>query len=273
MPKLSPLTIGDGCRLAYRLDGPEDAPVLMLSNSIGTTLQMWDGQIEALSQRYRVLRYDTRGHGASDAPAGPYSFDRMGRDVIELLDVLEIDRVSFCGLSLGGFVAQWLGVHVPDRVERLILANTSSYLGPADEWDRQIASVLAADDMTPIADTFLANWFPPQMLASDDPAVAPFRAALLHMDPKGFAGCFAAIRDADMRRTIQLITAPTLVIAGKHDTVTLPEHGRLIADAIPGAQLAVLPVVHLSNVERPDAFLTAVLAFLDAEPGTRFAHG
>jgi 3-oxoadipate enol-lactonase len=261
---LSHFITSDRCRLAYRLDGPEDAPVLALSNSIATTLRMWDGQIAALSERYRVVRYDTRGHGASDAPAGAYSFDRLGRDVIELLDVLEIETCTFCGLSFGGLIGQWLGVHAPERIERLILANTSSFLGPPEQWDQQINAVLAAEDMRPIAALFLTNWFPRDMLEQDDELVAPFRQDLLAMNPIGLAGCFAAIRDADLRRTIQLITCPTLVIAGEHDTVTLPAHGKAIADTIPGAQLVTLPVVHLSNVEKPDAFLAAVFAFMDS---------
>jgi 3-oxoadipate enol-lactonase len=256
-------TTGDGCRLAYRLDGPDDAPVLVLSNSIGTTMRMWDGQVPELAGRYRVLRYDLRGHGGSDVPAGPYSFDRLGRDVVELLDGLGIERAEFCGLSLGGFIGQWLGIHVPERIRRLILVNTSSYLGPAGPLDDQINAILAASDMTATADAFLANWFPTGMLEQADERVAPFRADLLALAPQGLAGCLAAVRDADMRRTIALITAPTLVIAGAYDTVTRPEHGELIAATIPGAELVTLQAVHLSNVECADEFMRALLAFLD----------
>lgn len=262
MNDFSLFTTGDGCRIAYRFDGPEDRPVLVLSNSIGTTLNMWDMQIQELSKYFRVLRYDTRGHGASDAPAGAYSMDRMGRDVIELLDALKISRVHFCGLSFGGLVGQWLGIHTPERIDRLILCNTSSYLGPAEQWDRLIASVLQAEDMSETADRFLHNWFPPLMLEEGNTIISPFRAMLLSMRPQGFAGCYAAIRDTDMRRTVALIPCPTLVIAGQYDTVTLPNHGELIAATVPGAKLVVLPVVHLSNIERPADFLSAVLAFL-----------
>jgi 3-oxoadipate enol-lactonase len=253
---------GDGCRLAYRLEGPEGAPVLVLSNSIATTLRMWDRQVPELSGRFRVLRYDTRGHGASDAPAGAYSLDRLGRDVVELLDALRIEAVSFCGLSFGGLIGQWLGIHAGERIERLVLANTSPYLGPAEQWDQQINAILADPDMSAIAEVFLANWFPPHML-EDDELVGPFRQDLLAMNPQGLAGCFAAIRDADMRRTIQLIACPTLVIAGESDPVTLPQHGKTIASTIRGAELVMLPVRHLSNVERPEAFLTAVSSFVD----------
>lgn len=255
------VTTGDGCRLAYRSDGAADKPVLLLSNSIGTDLTMWDPQIEALGKHFRVLRYDSRGHGASDVPAGPYSMDRLGRDVIELLDALNISRVHFLGLSLGGMVGQWLGIHAPERIDRLILANTSAYLGPADQWEGRIASVMKADPQE-TADMFLRNWFPPQLLEAGGPMIAKIRAMLLATDPQGFAGSYAAVRDMDMRRTIALITAPTLVIAGQYDTVTLPGHSELIAAIVPGAKLVILPVVHLSNLEAPDAFLNAVLEFL-----------
>jgi 3-oxoadipate enol-lactonase len=262
--RTSTFTAGDGCRIAYRLEGPPRAPTLVLSNSIGTSMQMWDGEMAAFTRTYRVLRYDARGHGASDAPAGAYSFDRMGRDVVELLDALRIERAHFCGLSFGGMVGQWMGTFAPDRVDRLVLANTSSYLGPPPQWDERIASVLAAKDMTDTAAAFLKNWFPPRMLDNDHPAVAPFRATLLAMRAQGLAGCFAAIRDTDMRRTNALIAAPTLVITGAHDQVTLPSHGERIAAAIPGATLVELPAVHLSNVEVRPAFLEAVLPFLAA---------
>jgi len=262
MKNLSFFTTGDGSRLAYRFDGPEDQPVLMLSNSIGTTLHMWDGQIEELSKRFRILRYDIRGHGSSDAPAGAYSLDRMGRDVIELLDALVISRVHFLGISFGGLIGQWLGIHAPERIDRLILSNTSSYLGPASQWDSMIASVLQADALEDFADMFLQNWFPASMLKEKSAIVETFRAMLLSMQPQGFAGSFAAIRDADQRRTVALISSPTLVIAGKLDTVTLPSHGELIAATVPGAHLVMLPAVHLSNIQLPSEFLSAVLAFL-----------
>ncbi len=255
------ITTGDGCRIAYRFDGPADKPVLLLSNSIGTDLSMWDPQIEALTKHFRVLRYDSRGHGASDVPAGPYSVDRLGRDVIELLDALKLGRVHFCGLSLGGIVGQWLGIDAPERIDRLILCNTSSYLGPTEQWNGRIASVLKADPME-TAEMFLRNWFPPALLETDNPITAGIRAVLLATDPQGFAGSYAAVRDMDMRRTIKLISSPTLVIGGQYDTVTLPGHSELIAATIPGAELVMLAVVHLSNLESPDAFMNAVLEFL-----------
>ncbi|AEI63538.1 3-oxoadipate enol-lactonase [Corallococcus macrosporus] len=262
MQGLSFFTTGDGVRIAYRMDGASSLPVLVLSNSIGTTLHMWDGQIPALSRHFRVLRFDTRGHGASGVPLGAYSLDRLGRDVVELLDGLNIRRAHFLGLSLGGFIGQWLGVHVPERIDRLILANTSAYLGPARQWDERIAATLQAPDMTDTAETFLGNWFPAAMLQVGGPVIDAFRAMLLATDRQGLAGAFAAVRDMDLRRTIALIDAPTLVITGRDDTVTAASHGAEIAATVPHAELLELPAVHLSNVERPDEFLEAVQKFL-----------
>jgi 3-oxoadipate enol-lactonase len=262
MSDLSFFVTGDGCRTAYRLEGPEEKPVLVLSNSIGTTLEMWDGQIAELSRHFRILRYDMRGHGATGVPPGFYSMDRLGRDVIELLDALHIERVHFCGLSLGGMVGQWLGIHTPERIDRLILCNTSAFLGPASEFDGRITSVLTATDMSETAEAFLRNWFPAEMLKTRNDIVAPFRAMLLGTSPRGLAGCYAAVRDMDMRRTIALIPSPTLVIGGQYDTVTLPGHSEQIAATISGAELLLLPAVHLSNIEYPAEFLKAVLDFL-----------
>ncbi|MCW3480854.1 3-oxoadipate enol-lactonase [Neisseriaceae bacterium JH1-16] len=258
------LTTSDGASIAYQLDGQADRPVLVLSNSIGTTLHMWDAQIEALSQHFRVLRYDARGHGASSVPAGPYTLARLSRDVIELLDALDIRRAHFLGLSLGGLVGQWLGIHAPERLDHLILSNTSAYLGPAEQWDAPIAAVLQAEDMSETAATFLRNWFPPAMLTKPNPVVDAFRAMLLTTNRHGLAGSWAAVRDTDMRAELARITRPTLVIAGRDDTVTAASHGEQIAASIPNAELLVLPTVHLSNIERPHEFLAAVLAFLPA---------
>ena len=262
MSELNFVTVGDGTRIAYRLDGDANKPALVLSNSIGTTLHMWDDQIESLSKHFRVLRYDFRGHGGSSVPVGAYSLDRLGRDVIELFDALGIKRAHFLGLSLGGFVGQWLGIHTPERIDRLILSNTSTYLGPPEAFAARISGVLEAPDMSETAEAFLANWFPARMLAANGPVVEKFRAMLRSIDQRGLAGLYAAVRDMDLRRTIALISRPTLVIAGQHDTVTALSHSEYIATTVPGAKLVVLPAVHLSNVEYPGEFMEAVLGFL-----------
>ncbi|ASD27202.1 3-oxoadipate enol-lactonase [Brevundimonas diminuta] len=257
------ITTGDGCRLAYRLDGPEDAPVLLLSNSLGTRMEMWDAQMAAFAARFRVLRYDSRGHGASDAPAGAYGLDRLGRDVVELLDALTLERVAFCGLSLGGMVGQWMGVRAPERLERLVLANTSAFMGPPSAWDARIASALS-QGMAPLAAASVARWFTPDFAARAPDPVAVIEAGLLATSPQGYAGCCAAIRDMDLRQLGGLITTPTLVISGAADPATPPEHAAALVKAIPEAQLKVLDGAHLSNVEQPDLFADAVLSFLAA---------
>jgi len=258
----SSFVTGDGVRIVYRIDGPADRPALILSNSIGTNLHMWDRQVPELSQHFRVIRYDFRGHGGSDVAPGGYSDARLSRDVIELMDQLGIERAHFLGLSLGGFVGQWLAIHKPERIDRLILSNTAAHLGPAELFDRSITGVLAAPDMKATAETFIANWFPKAMVAENGPIIEEFRSMLLGNPQQGIAGSWAAVRDADMRRTIALITAPTLVIGGQFDMVTSVDMSREIASTIPGAKLKILPAVHLSNVEYPKEFTEEVLAFL-----------
>ncbi len=251
------VTVGDGCRIAYRFDGDAAAPILLLSNSLGTDLEMWNPQIDAWTRHVRVLRYDQRGHGASGAPAGAYSLDRLGRDVVELLDLLDIEAVDFCGLSLGGMTGQWLGIRAPARLRRLIIANSSAYMGPPSNWDARIASVLA-DGMETLATASVERWFTPAFPARAPDAVAPIRDMLLRTDPVGYAGCCAAIRDMDMRRTAALVAVPTLIIGGSLDPATPPPHSQALSDTIAGARIVMLEAAHLSNVECPDAFAELV---------------
>jgi len=258
----SSFVTGDGVRIAYEVDGAHNRPTLILANSIGTTFHMWDGQIGELSRHFRVVRYDFRGHGGSAVPPGAYSDGRLGRDVIELMDHLAIERAHFLGLSLGGYVGQWLAIHAPERIDRLILSNTSAYLGPAHYWDEAIKSILAAEDMKETAENFLRNWFPHAMFSTDRPAIRKFRKMLLNTARQGIAGNWAVVRDSDMRRTIALIDAPTLVIAGQFDTITTKSMAEDIARSIPGTQLKILPCVHLPNIELPAEFLNEVLTFL-----------
>ncbi len=259
---LSLFMTGDGVKIAYRNDGSADLPALILANSIATTLHMWDGQIAELSEHFQVIRYDYRGHGGSEVPAGAYSDGRLGRDVLELMDHLGIERAHFMGLSLGGFVGQWLAIHAPERIDRLVLANTASHLGPADYFDTAIRKVLAAADMKETAEGFLHNWFPVAMIEDNGPAIRKFRQDLLDTPRQGLAGLFAAVRDADLRRTIALIQSPTLVIGGEFDTVTSYAMSEAIAAGIPGARLKGFPAVHLTNVEFPQEFVEEVLSFL-----------
>lgn len=256
------ITTGDGCRLHYRFDGPDGAPILLLSNSLGTSMAMWEPQMEAFTRSYRVLRYDSRGHGASDAPPGAYSMDRLGRDVIDLHDQLGLGAVHFCGLSLGGMVGQWLGYREPSRLRSLILANTSAYMGPPANWDARINLVLS-QGMAALTEASISRWFTPEFPATTPEAVAAIRHGLLATDPVGYAGCCAAIRDMDMRRLGALNTVPTLVIGGLKDPATPPAASEALAATIQDAQCAFLDAAHLSNVERPEPFARLVLKFLD----------
>lgn len=252
-------TMNDGASIGWSLEGPDDRPVLMLSNSLGTSRAMWQPQLSAFTTRYRVLRYDTRGHGQSAVTPGDYGLDRLGRDMVNLLDALGLDQVDFCGLSLGGMTGQWLGVFAPERVKRLVLANTSAFMGPPAGWQDRMNRV-RADGMAAIADAVVARWFTPAFAGS--PEAAEVLQTLLGTDPAGYTGCCAAIRDMDLRRIIALIDRPTLVISGLQDPATPPEHAALIHQAIAGSTLVSLDASHLSNIEQPEAFAEAVLTFL-----------
>ena len=255
------VTLIDGCRIAWRSDGPSEAPVLVLSNSLGTAMAMWDEQVAALAGSFRLLRYDTRGHGASTAPPGDYSLDRLGRDVVELLDGLGIEQAHFCGLSLGGMTGQWLGVHAPERITKLVIANSSSCMGPPDSWQQRM-SVVREQGMAAIAQAVIDRWFTPRFIAGEALGLARTHEQLLATSPQGYAGCCAAIRDMDLRPVVHLIGRPTLVIGGSDDPATPPEHAEAIASAIAGSRLVTLDAAHLSNIEQPEAFTTALLDFL-----------
>lgn len=262
MEKLNFTTL-DGCTIAYRFDGAEDAPVLLLSNSLGTDMGMWEPQIAAWSRDFRVLRYDSRGHGASSSPAGAYSMDRLGRDAVELLDHLGMEKVHFCGLSKGGMVGQWLAVHAPERLNKLVLANTSAYMGPPTGWQSRIEAVLT-NGMAPLTDASIGRWFTPEFPDASPESIAPIREMLLASDPQGYIGCCAAIRDMDQRPTAKLNRTPTLVIAGSKDASTTVEDGRFLAESAENGQLVALEAAHLSNVEKTEEFAQAVRGFLAA---------
>ena len=255
------VTMGDGCTLAYRFDGPEQAPILLLSNSLGTDMNMWGPQMAAWTRQFRVLRYDQRGHGRSAAPDGGYSMDRLGRDVIELLDALDVGTVDFCGLSLGGMTGQWIAIREPARLRKLVLANTSAFMGPPANWDARISMVLE-QGMAPLAQASVERWFTQSFATSEPEAIAPIAAMLQATDPRGYAGCCAAIRDMDMRRLIRLIETPTLIIGGSQDPATPPPHSEALARGIRNAELTMVAAAHLSNVELPDLFAHTVSDFL-----------
>ena len=231
--------------------GPEDAPVLVMGSSLGTSLDMWDSQL-ALAERLRIVRLDHRGHGRSPVPPGPYEIADLGRDVLELMDSLEIERASYCGLSIGGMVGIWLGANAPERIERLVLVCTSAHLPPAEGWAERATKVRAAGTVGVVADAVVARWLTPAYAEEHPELVAELRAMLVATDPTGYAECCGAIERMDLRDELGRITAPTLVISAAGDEATPPEHQRLIAASIPGARLErVEPAAHLAAVERP----------------------
>jgi 3-oxoadipate enol-lactonase len=254
---------GDTVALHHTLEGPEDAPVLVASNSLGTTLRMWDDQVPALLERFRLLRYDHRGHGDSPVPPGPYKIDDLGRDILALLDRLEVERFSFCGLSVGGAVGMWVASEVPARVERLVLCCTAARFAPPEQWDER-AETVRADGVGAIADAVLERWFTPPFRKSH-PEVVQWAGGMLRNTPaEGYAGCCEAIRDTDLRSRLGAIRAPTLAVAGADDPAAPPKEAELIRDSIPDARLVVVEqAAHLANVEQPEAVTRAVLDHLE----------
>jgi 3-oxoadipate enol-lactonase len=245
--------------LAHRLDGPEDAPVLVLGNSLGATMEMWEPQVPALARRFRVVRYDTRGHGGSPVPDGELTIAALSADLLGLLDHLDVPRASLAGVSLGGMTAMWAAADAPERVDRLALCCTSARLGPPEMWEERIRTVRAAGTGA-LADATMERWFSP---AADPAVVARFDAMIRAMPPAGYAACCAAIRDMDQRDRLPRITAPTLVIAGSDDPATPPEHADVIAAGIPDARRATIQGArHLANVERADEVTALMLEHL-----------
>jgi 3-oxoadipate enol-lactonase len=255
-----------------RLEGEAGAPVVVLAGSLGSTLAMWEPQLAALTPRFRVLRYDHPGHGRTPPAAGPLDLDALADPLLALLDDLGLDRVSFCGLSLGGMVGMTLAARAPERLDRLVLCCTSPRLGTAESWaDR--ASTVRRGGMEAIADTVVERWFTPGFRAADEGTVASYRAMLLSVEPESYARCCEAIGAFDARERLAAVAASTLVIAGAEDPAIPAEDSRLLAEGIPGARLVVLDrAAHLANVERPEEFGQAVVNHLtgrEADLSTR----
>lgn len=251
----------EGCRLSYWVDGPEQAQALLLSNPIGSTVGLWDQQVERFSGPFRVIRYDTRGHGRSDTRPGETALDQLGRDVLAVLDAVGVWRAHVCGISLGGITGLWLGVHAPERLGRLIAANTGARIGTPALWTERIGAV-RSHGMRAVAGNAMRRWFSAGFRERHPTTVDRFRSMLAGASEEGYVACCAALRDADLRSDIQRIRASTLVIAGAHDEATPVADAELIRERIAGARLVTLDAAHLSNVEQPEAFASAVLDFL-----------
>lgn len=251
----------DDVRLHVRTDGDPARPCVIFSNSLGTDLSMWDTQAAFLASDYHVVRYDTRGHGRSGLGSAAVTLERLGRDVVGVLDALAIPRAHFCGISMGGMTGQWLGIHAPHRFDGLVLANTAARIGTRDAWHARAAQVRRAG-MIEVADGAAGRWFTPAFAAREPHVVGRMIARLREQDAAGYAACCDALADADLRDAVARIAVPTLVIAGESDPVTTVADAAWMRDAIPGARLVTLPASHISNIEAAPQFTQALAAFL-----------
>ena len=258
-----PLMELEDVRIYYELAGPEQAPVLMLSNSLGTSLEMWQPQMAEVAKDFRILRYDTRGHGRSSVSPGPYSIDQLANDVLALLDRLGYSKVLFCGLSMGGMIAMSLAMKAPQRLSKIVLCNTAPQIGSAEVWNARIETV-AQGGMTTIVDGVLERWFTPTFRANSPAAVESTRKMLLNTPATGYVATCAAIRDYNVSDSIATIRVPALIISGSYDPVTSPQAGHFMAENIHGAVYKELPAAHLSNIEAAAAFTSELSIFLKA---------
>jgi 3-oxoadipate enol-lactonase len=250
-------------RQHYSLTGAADAPVVVLSNSLGTNFSMWDPQLSALERDFRVLRYDTRGHGESSVTRGPYTIEQLSQDVIRLLDALKLERAHFCGLSMGGITGMWLGAHAGSRFQKLILCSTAAKIGTLETWNARIEMV-HKKGMEPVSAAVAERWFTPEFRARAPETVEVARRMIEASSPEGYAACCEAIRDADQRDTISSIRVATLVISGAKDPVTPPTDGHFLAERITGSKYVELDASHLSNIEASAEFTTSLTQFLAA---------
>jgi 3-oxoadipate enol-lactonase len=256
-----PMIDADGCLLNVSVEGRDGGPTLMLSNSLGCTLQMWEPQMKPLTQLFRVIRYDRRGHGKSGVPPGPTSMERYGRDVLAILDDLNIDKVHWCGLSMGGMVGQWLGANAPERIEKLILSNTNFNYADKAPWNDRI-KLIKEKGLASLVDPNMERWFTKGFRERAPQAIAKIKAEFLATDPIGYVACCEAIRDMDFTASNPTITVPTMVIVGSQDPATPPAAGEAIAKQIKGAKLVALEAAHIANIEQPKIYAETVINFL-----------
>ena len=254
-------------RLHYETSGIASGEVLVFSNSLGSSLQMWDKVLPRFESIYRVVRYDTRGHGGSSVPPGPYTIEQLGHDLLFLLDHLGIGRVNFCGLSLGGMLGMWVGIHAPQRVHRLVLANTGAHILTPEIWDQRIATVQESG-MAPLATASLERWFTPSYRSEHPADMETIRNMIAATDPAGYMACCGVLRNTDLRADMGAIAVPVLVITGTHDPATPPSNGRALHAAVLNSKYVELDASHLSAWERADEFADAAVGFLSGEmPG------
>jgi 3-oxoadipate enol-lactonase len=256
-----PTIQSSGCPIHVVIEGPESAPVLMLSNSLGTTHAMWQPQLEAFTRHFRLVRFDRRGHGGSGAPKGPYTMEGLAHDALAVLDGLGLKKVNWCGLSMGGMEGMWLGANAPERFERMVLCNTSAKFPDRKIWDDRLRFA-RENGLAAMVGANMERWFTKGFREREPKAIAWITEMFLTTPLEGYIGCGEAVRDMDHRALLPSVKVPTLVIAGRHDPATTLQAGEYLRDHIPGVAFTVLEAAHISNVEQPVAFSNAVLEFL-----------
>ena len=257
------VTADDRVRLQVTPGSPGAVP-LVLSNSLGTDVTLWDTQVDQFAVHHSVWRYDTRGHGQSDVPAGESTAERLGHDLLAVIDATGADQVDLCGVSIGGLTALWVAIHAPHRIRRLVLANTAARIGSSELWTERIRAA-RADGMRPLATAAMPRWFTDAYRLQQPAVVARFQETMAGTSVDGYASCCAVLRDADLRAMAPQVGCPTLVVTGNHDHATPPDDGRWLAGQIRGARVLPLDAAHLSNVERADEFNAAVGRFLTSK--------
>jgi 3-oxoadipate enol-lactonase len=251
----------NGLRMRYEWSGPESGPVLVFSHPLGTDLTMWDGQATDFGKKFRVLRYDKRGHGGSSSPAGPYTIEQMARDAVALLDYLHLDKVNYCGLSIGGQTGMWLGANAPERLNKLILSNTAAKIGNDDGWNTRIDAVRKGG-VKSVSKVVIDRWFTPDFQAKTPAEIEKIRNVFERSNDAGYIASCEAVKAFDFREKVAALRVPTLVIAGTHDPATTPVDTRFVADRIAGSKFVELNASHLSNIEQREKYSAAVAQFL-----------
>lgn len=257
MPKF----ISNDAEINYQTFGDASQPAIIFSNSLGTQLNMWQPQISFFEKKFYVICYDTRGHGASSAPQGPYSIEQLGTDVVHLLDHLNIEKASFCGISMGGLTGQWLAIHHPERFNHVIVCNTAAKIGQEQAWNDR-AQLVREQGLKPIAETAASRWFTEPFIRSNTAIVESLSNDLGAGSPEGYASCCEALAKADVREQLKNITIPTLVVAGQKDPVTTVADAQYIINHVRSSSLFEINASHISNIEQPKAFNQAIFSFL-----------
>lgn len=256
-----PTFTSNDAQINYQTFGDASKPAIVFSNSLGTQFSMWQAQIDALKNDFYVICYDTRGHGQSSAPQGPYTLEQLGQDVVNLLDHLNIQKSAFCGISMGGLTGQWLAIHYPERFNHVIVSNTAAKIGQEQAWNDR-AKLVREQGLAPIASTAAGRWFTDPFIQSNPAVIEELSNDLGAGCPEGYASCCEALAKADVREQLAQISIPVLIIAGKQDPVTTVADGQFMQERIQGSQLFEIDASHISNIEQPQAFNKAILDFI-----------